>query len=91
VASNLSAPAGTKSVISGSVSPASAGQAIALQQYRSGAWVTVWSGTLGSTSKFSLTPGLGTSTGTFTYRVHKPATATMAAGTSPSIAIVRTR
>jgi hypothetical protein len=70
--------------IKGSVAPNHAGQSVILQRYYSGAWHTVKTATLTSTStySFSYRPG---STGTRTLRVYRPADADHAAGTSPTM------
>lgn len=70
--------------IKGSVAPNHAGKSVILQRYYSGAWHTVKTATLTSTStySFSYRPG---STGTRTLRVYRPADADHAAGTSPTM------
>jgi hypothetical protein len=75
---------GQSVTITGSVAPNHAGQTVILQRYSSGAWQTVKSATLTSTStySFSYKPG---SAGTRTLRVYRPADAGHASGTSPTM------
>lgn len=81
-ASATSVRLGSTVTISGSVAPSHAGQGVVLQRYSSGAWRTVSTRTLSSTSRFSFTVKPG-SRATFSYRVHKPGDADHAAGTGP--------
>ncbi|MFI7574495.1 hypothetical protein [Micromonospora sp. NPDC049497] len=69
--------------MSGSVSPAHAGQRVYLQQNVNGVWSTVASATLSSTSSyvFTVTPS---TRGTHTYRVYRPADTDNLAGQSDS-------
>jgi hypothetical protein len=86
-ASRTSVGLGGTFTLTGSVSPAHAGQTVYLQRYAgSGRWTTVTSQALSSTStySFSVKP---TARGTATYRVYKPADTDHLAGYSPNRAV----
>lgn len=70
--------------VRGSVAPNHAGKSVSLQRYYSGAWQTLTSRTLSSTStySFSYKPN---SAGTRTIRVYRPADSDHASGTSPTL------
>jgi Fibronectin type III domain len=70
--------------IKGSVAPNHAGQSVSLQYYYSGAWHTVKTATLTSTSTYSFSYWPG-SAGIRSLRVYRPADADHAAGTSPTM------
>lgn len=75
--------------IRGSVAPNHRGRPVYLQRYYSGAWRTMKTATLSSTSaySFSYKPG---STGTRTLRVYRPADTDHAAGASPTLKLTIT-
>jgi hypothetical protein len=75
---------GQSVTIKGSVAPNHAGQSVDLQYSYSGAWHTVKTATLTSTSTYSFTYWPG-STGTRSLRVYRPADADHADGTSPTL------
>lgn len=77
VSANLSKTSfalGGSVALSGSVAPSHAGQTVYLQRYVSGAWKSVASKTLSSTSTYSFTIKPSTR-GSYYYRVYKPADA----------------
>jgi hypothetical protein len=75
---------GQSVTIKGSVAPNHAGQSVDLQYSYSGAWHTVKTATLTSTSTYSFSYWPG-STGTRSLRVYRPADADHADGTSPTM------
>jgi hypothetical protein len=75
---------GQSVTIKGSVAPNHAGQSVELQYSYSGAWHTVKTATLTSTSTYSFTYWPG-SAGTRSLRVYRPADTDHAAGTSPTL------
>lgn len=74
---------GGSTKIKGSVAPNHSGQSIKLQRYYSGAWHTVNTHTLSSTSSFSFTIN-PVATGTRKYRVYKAADSDHLSGWSPT-------
>lgn len=83
VQSRTSFPLGGSVTLSGSVAPTHAGQTIYLQRYVNGAWSTVASRTLSSTSTYAFTIKPA-SRGTYYFRTYKPADIDHTAGYSPS-------
>jgi len=75
--------AGEPFEVRGSVSPAAAG-AVSLQRYYSGAWRTLETTTLSSTSQFAFLRAFS-SRGSYPLRVVKPFSASVATGASPRI------
>ncbi len=75
---------GQSVTIRGSVAPNHTGQTVSLQYHYSGAWHTVTTATLTSTSTYSFTYQPG-STGTRSLQVYRPADADHASGTSPTM------
>jgi hypothetical protein len=75
---------GQSVTIKGSVTPNHAGQSVELQYSYSGAWHTVKTATLTSTSTYSFTYWPG-SAGTRSLRVYRPADTDHAAGNSPTL------
>ncbi len=73
---------GATYTVSGSVSPAAAGAGagVKLQQFVSGAWHTLASATLSSSSTYSFTRTAPDDPAILQLRVHKPASSTVAAG-----------
>lgn len=78
------AAAGSSPVVRGTVAPAHPGQAVQLQRLVAGAWSTVATTTLTSTSTYAVAAP-PTRSGVFTYRVLKPADADHTAATSGSV------
>lgn len=85
VASRTSVTAGSPVTLTAAVSPNCHGQRVYLQRYYSGAWHTVTSLLLSSTSRaaFVVRPARGTNP----YRVYKPATTTLRSATSGTVSI----
>jgi len=75
---------GKTATVSGTVTPAHAGQQVQLQQLVGGAWQVVQQAVLSSSGGYSFAVQ-GTTSGVFTYRVAKPADADHAATQSGSL------
>lgn len=75
---------GSKVVFTGAVAPAQQGQKVSLQRFSGGAWHTVATARLGSTSHYRLTTH---ATKTCNWRVSRAADSTNAAGVSPQVRV----
>lgn len=82
--SNSSPAVNSTDTLSGTVAPSAAGQTVVVQQYKSGAWQSLVTLTLNSNSAYSVGI-IPKTTGTYTFRVVKAASASNAAGSSPTV------